>query len=212
MDLIAGTGLVILLKFDSNLRFFGPCDLENWWMTSKNSRAPLLYYVKLCAKFQSHRWIQTRAKVRKRSIQVKIGAFFRVTLTFDEWPSKSKGHLFCTSLSFVYHFVAIGEFKLELTETLNSGQTWWFFFLPRVTLKFDGRPWKIIGHLSCAASSVVHHFIVICEFKLELQSRNLGFGLCVLHPWSLTLTFCMDVTSVNGNNSWKFRDDTMMET
>ena len=130
MDLIAGTGLVILLKFDSNLRFFGPCDLENWWMTSKNSRAPLLYYVKLCAKFQSHRWIQTRAKVRKRSIQVKIGAFFRVTLTFDEWPSKSKGHHFCTSLSFVYHFVAIGEFKLELTETLNSGQNWWFFVCP----------------------------------------------------------------------------------
>ena len=27
-DLIAATGLVILLKLDSNSRFFSPCDLE----------------------------------------------------------------------------------------------------------------------------------------------------------------------------------------
>ena len=41
-DLIAATGLVILLKMDSNRRFFSPCDLEIWWMTSNNYRAPLL--------------------------------------------------------------------------------------------------------------------------------------------------------------------------
>ena len=34
-DLIAATGLVILLKLDSNRRFFSPCDLEIWWMTQK---------------------------------------------------------------------------------------------------------------------------------------------------------------------------------
>ena len=44
-------------------------------------------------------------------------------------------------------------------------------FLSRVTLKFDGWPWKTIGHLSEATSSFMHHFI-ICEFKLELQSGN----------------------------------------
>ena len=33
--------------------------------------------------------------------------------------------------------------------------------------------------------------------------------LCDLVLWSLTLTFCMDITSVNGNDSWKFKDDTM---
>ena len=31
-DLIAVTGLVILLKLDSNRRFFSPCDLEIWWI------------------------------------------------------------------------------------------------------------------------------------------------------------------------------------
>ena len=48
-DLLAATGLVILLKLDSNRRFFSPCDLEIWWMTSKNYKAPLLNYIKLCA-------------------------------------------------------------------------------------------------------------------------------------------------------------------
>ena len=38
----------------------------------------------------------------------------RVTLKFDEWPWNTIGHLFYTTSSFVHHFKAIGEFKLEL--------------------------------------------------------------------------------------------------
>ena len=45
--------------------------------------------------------------------------FSRVTLKFDGWPSKTIGHLFYAASSFVQHFVAIGEFKLEL----QSGNT-----------------------------------------------------------------------------------------
>ena len=48
--------------------------------------------------------------------------------------------------------------------------------LSHVTLKFDGWPWKTIGHLSFAVSSFVQHFIGIGEFKLELQSGNAQFG------------------------------------
>ena len=33
-------------------------------------------------------------------------------------------------------------------------------------------PSKTIGHLSQASSSYTRHFIIICEFKLELQSGN----------------------------------------
>ena len=55
-----------------------------WWMTLKNNRAYLLNYIKLCASFQIHRWIQTGVTVRKRSIQVKINDFLsHVTLKFD---------------------------------------------------------------------------------------------------------------------------------
>ena len=48
--------------------------------------------------------------------------------------------------------------------------------LSHVTLKFDGWPWKTIGHLSFAVSSFVQHFIAIGEFKLELLSGNAQFG------------------------------------
>ena len=58
-DLIAATGLIILLKLDSNRGFSSPCDLEIWWMTSQNYRAPLLHYIKLCASSQTPWWIQT---------------------------------------------------------------------------------------------------------------------------------------------------------
>ena len=75
-DLIAATGLVILLKLDPNHRFFSPCGLEIWWMTSKNNKAPLLHYIKLWASFKIHRWIQTEITVRKRPIPVKICDFF----------------------------------------------------------------------------------------------------------------------------------------
>ena len=114
-DLIAATGLVILLKFDPIHRFFSLCDLEIWSMTLKNNTAPLLYYIKLCVSFQIHRWIQTKVTVRKRSIRVKIGDFLScVTLKFDGWPWKTIGHLFFTTSSFVHHFIPIGEFEFQL--------------------------------------------------------------------------------------------------
>ena len=84
-------------------------------MISKNNKALLLYYVKLCASFQIHWWIQTGFTVQKHSIRVEIGDMLsRVTLKFDGWPWKTIGHLFYATSSFVQHFVAIGEFKLEL--------------------------------------------------------------------------------------------------
>ena len=114
-DLIAATGLVILLNLHSNRQFFSPCDLEIWWMTPKNNKAPLQCYFKLFASFRSHCWIQTGVQVRKCLIWVKIVYFFsRVTLKFDGWPLKTTGHPFYATSSFVQHFVAIGEFKLDL--------------------------------------------------------------------------------------------------
>ena len=54
---------------------FVPCDLEIWWMTLENNRAPLLCCFKLCATFHSHRWIQTGVAVQKRPIWVKLDDF-----------------------------------------------------------------------------------------------------------------------------------------
>ena len=173
-------------------RFLEPCDLEIWRMTLKNNRAPLLCYFKLYASFRSHRWIQAGVTARKRQIWVKIDDFLsRVTLQFDVWPWKTIGHLFYASSSFVHHFVAIGDFKLELQSGNAQFGSNLTIFGGHVTLKFDGWPWKTIGHLFHATSSFLHHFVAICVFKLELQSGIAQSGsnsttFRAVWPWNLT--------------------------
>ena len=115
------------------------------------------------------------------------------------WPwnltndlQKTIGHLFYTMLSFVHHFKTIGEFKLELQSGNTQFGTKSAIFLSPVTLKFDGRPWKTIGHLFYITSSFVHHFKAIGEFKLELQSGNYQFGSksAIFGPvWHWNLTY-----------------------
>ena len=139
-DLIAANGLVIVLKFDPNHRFFIPCYLV-WWMNLENNRAPLLYYIKLCPSFQIHRWIETEVTVRKCSIWVKIGdSLSCVTLKFDGWPWKTIGHLFYTTSSFVHHFKSIGEFNLEL----QSGNTQ---FRSKSAIFCPAWPWNLTDDL-----------------------------------------------------------------
>ena len=99
-----------LTQIGLNHWLISPRDLEIWWMTLKNNKAPLLYYIKLCASFPIHWWIQTGVAVRKCSIRVKIGNFLScVTLKFDGWLWKIVGRLFYTTLSFVQHFKAIAD-------------------------------------------------------------------------------------------------------
>ena len=135
--------------------------------------------------------IQTRVTARKRSIRVKIGNFLSsVTFKFEGWLWKTIGYLFYVASSFVHHFIAINEFKLEL-QSGNAQFGSKSIFLSRVTLKFDRWPWKTIGHLFYATSSFVHHFVAIGEFKLELQSGDAQFGskstiFLAVWPWNFT--------------------------
>ena len=117
-----------MLNSGQNLRFSLQLDLEIWKMTLKNNRAPLPCYFKLCASFQSHRWIQTGVAVRKRSIRVKIADYlFRVTLKFDRRPWKTIGLHFFTTSNFVHHFKAISQLKLELQSgNVKFGSNRWF--------------------------------------------------------------------------------------
>ena len=246
-------------KLDSNHQFFRPCDREIWQMTSKNNRTLLLYYIKLCASFHAMSYnLETLNSGQNQQ--------FSVPCDFNRWPWKTIGHLSYAASSFVHHFIAIGEFNLELQSGNPQFGSKSKTFFSRVTFKLDKWPWKTIGHLFCDTSSFVHHFNAIGRFKPKLKSGNTQFGskfttfwavwprnikddlknnrapllryfklcaiisyvnstwsygpetvklgvdLCDLDLWPLTWTFCMDVTSVIGNNSWKFHDDTMMGT
>ena len=143
----------------------------------------------------------------------------KLELQSGNYQFGSKQASFCPSYappSFVHHFIAICEFKMEIQS--GKRQIWVKNdkFLSRVMLKFYRWPWKPIGHLFYATSSLAHHFIALYKFKQELQSGNGQIGFWPLWPWPLTLTFCMDITPVIGNDyrnlSLKFHDDTILET
>ena len=129
-------------------------------MTLKNNRAPLLCCFKLYASFHSHRWIQTKVTVRKRSIRVKIGDFLsRVTLKFDGWSWKTIGHHFYATASFVHHFVAIGEFKQELQSgNAQFGLSW---VMTSLTLTFDLWPWPFARSSLLSLVIIPENFVMI---------------------------------------------------
>ena len=133
-------------------------------MEDLKSNWALLYYIKLCASFQIHWWIQTGFTVQKHSIRVEIGDILsHVTLKFDGWPWKTIGHLFYTTPSFVHHFKAIGEFKLVYSpETANLGQIRWFLELHdleiwQMTLKNNRTP--LLCYLKLCAAFRSHWWI-----------------------------------------------------
>ena len=184
---IVSTSQANLLKLDSNRRFFSPCDLEIWWMTSTNNRASLLYYIKLYASFEIHQWIQTRVTVRKRPNWVKIDDFLVVC------PRNLTDDLENNRAPFLCLFKLCELFRrhwlIERGVTVRKPLIWVKInvFFSRVTLRFDGWSWKTIGHLFYATSNFVHHFVPIGEFKRELQSGNAQSGSnLAVWPWNLT--------------------------
>ena len=99
-----------------------------------------------------------------------------MTLKFDGWPRKTIGHLFLYQIKLCASFQT--HWWIQTGVTVQKCSIWVEIgdFLSYVTLKFDGRPWKTIGHHFYATSSFVNHFKAIGEFKLEWQSGNAQFG------------------------------------
>ena len=137
-DLIAATGLVILLKLTSNHRFFSHGTLKFYWWPRKII-AHLFY---ITSSFVHHLKPLGEFELQLLSGNVNSGQnrrfLPRVTLKFNRWPWKTIGILFRVTLSFAHHFKAIGEFKLKLQSGNAQFGPKWAIFLPRVTLQFDG--------------------------------------------------------------------------
>ena len=146
-DLIAVTGLVVISNWIQIVDFSPLVTLKFDGWHRKNNRAFLLYYVKLYASFQIHQWIQTGVTVRNPSNGVEIEILSHVTFKFDGWPWKTIWHLF-----FFFDFSRNFEKKQGKSEGFEScdrpivqKRLIWVKIsdiLSRVTLKFDGWPWK----------------------------------------------------------------------
>ena len=152
---------------------FVPCELAIWPMTFKNNRAPLLYYIKLCASFQSHRWTQAGVTDEKLSLRVKISNFF-VPCDLEIWQMTLKNNkvpvlcYFKLCASFHSHqwiktAVTVRKPKIRVKSMLLAPcelEIWY------MTLKNNRAP------LLCHINLCVSLHWSICEFKLELQSGN----------------------------------------
>ena len=158
-------------QFRSILAIFFPVWPWNLINKLENNRAPLLYYIKLCAPFKIHQWSQTWVTVRKRSIRVKIGDILsRVTLKFDAWPWKTIGHLFHTTLSFVHHFKAMGEFKLELQSgNARIGSKSAIFFCPVW-------PWNLTDDLEKQLGTSPMLLQALCIISQPLVNSNWSYS------------------------------------
>ena len=178
-----------------NRRFFSLCDLEIWWMASKNYRAPLPHYIKLCASFQSHQWIESGATVQKRSIRVKIGDFLsRVTLKFDGWPWKAIGHLFLCYNKLCAWFQSHCWIKTGVTVRKPSIQVKIgdFFVLCdleiwQTTFKNNRAP--VLCCFKLCASFHSHQWIQtkVTVRKLLIRVKSAIFFSCDLEIWWMTL-------------------------
>ena len=169
-------------------RFLELCDLENWRMTFKNNRAPLLSIIKLYASFHHHMWFQTGVTVRKRLSWVVTS----VTLTFDLWPWPFAWTSLLSLVTTPENFMMIHWWEHSqkgVTDGQTDRQT------DRRTENTIHRAarsqLKTIGHLFYITSSFVHHSVAICVFKLELQSGNAQSGskstiFRAVWPWNLT--------------------------
>ena len=101
------------------------------------------------------------------------------------WPSKTLGHLFYATSSFVQHFIAIGEFKLELQSgNAQSGSNSMIFSAVW--------PWNLTDDLDRAP--------LLCNIKLYVSFHHhmwIQTGVTVRKrlSWfvtSVTLTFDLD--------------------
>ena len=182
-DLITATALGIVLKLDSNCRFFSLCNLEIWWMTLKNYRD--LFY--LTSSFVRH--LKSLCEFKLDSLS--RNAQFFVPCDLEIWwmtLENNRAPLWCC-FELYASFHSHGWIQTKVTVRKPSIVVKICDLLPRVTLKCDGWPWKPIGHIY-VASSFMHHFIAISEFKLKLQSGKAQFGsksaiLCPVWPWNL---------------------------
>ena len=172
--------------------FFVPCGLEIWWMILENNRAPLLYYIKLYASFQSHGW--TQIGVSPETLNSGKNRQFFSPCYLEIWRMTLENN----RAPLLYHVKLCASFQshgwIQTRVTIRKPSIWvkiGTFFCPVWLWNLTNDLEKQYGPFSMLLQSFVHHFIAISGFKLELQSGNAQFGsistiFLAVWPWNLT--------------------------
>ena len=134
-----------------NSLYFVLCYLDIWWMTLENKRAPLLYYIKLCASFQTIGEFQPELQFGDAQFSSKFAIFCPVwpwNLIDDLVKQKGTSSILHQALCIISNPLVNSNWSYSLEK--HSIRVKISKFLSRVTLKFDGWQWKTIWHLSYA--------------------------------------------------------------
>ena len=134
-------------------------------MTLRNNRAPLLRYVKLCASFQSHQWIQTGVTDQKHSFQIKIGDFFCLC-DLEIWQLTLKKIGLLQALCIISK-PSVHSNWIYSPETTKLGQNWSFF------VQCDLEIWQV---------TLKNNKAHLCYFKLCASFHD--------HWWIQTVRKC----------------------
>ena len=126
-DLIAATGLVMwnwiqIMDFSARVTL----KFDGW---PREIKSLLLSYIKLCASFQIHRWIQTGVTARKHSIRIEIGDIcpvWRSELMDDLAKQKDIFPILHQALCIISNPSMTSNLSYS-PETLTSGKNWWVF-------------------------------------------------------------------------------------
>ena len=183
-------------QFCSKLANFCSYDLETWsrWLTLTNNRAPLLWFFKLCASFDNHRWIQTWVTVWKRPIWVKI-EYFCVVSPWNLWMTLNNNRALL-----LWYFKLCASFHnnrwIETWVTDHKRPIWVKirYFLPQMNLKLDRSTWTL-GHFIYATSRSEHHFIT--------NQTRVTVGNCKFGSKSVIFFFLLYMTLKFGDWPWR---------
>ena len=140
--------------------------------------------------------------VRKCSIRVKIGDLLsRVTLKFDRWPWKTiaRAPLLC-------YFKLCASFRshwwIQTGVTVQKHPIW-----SKSMIFLAVWPWNFMDDLEKQQGTSHKQHQAICiipssymnsNFSYSPETAKLGYDLCDLDLWPMTLTFYMIITSVIG--------------
>ena len=122
-------------QFGSNQRFFVPCDLVNWWMTLKDNRVSFVHHFKAIGKL----------KLELQSGNAQFGSKSMIFCSLWPW-NVTNDHKKNDRAPVLCCFKLCASFRSKWW--IQTGVTARKRPIKRVTLRFDGWTWKIIGHLS----------------------------------------------------------------
>ena len=179
-----------------NRRFFVPNDLEIWHMTYLE-KSPYRLQA-LCIIFVAIGEFKLELHFGNAQFGSISPIISPLTLKFEIWLGKTIGHPFYAIWSFVHHFVAIGEFKLEL-------QSW--------NAKFSSKSAIILSRanlikpmiLKNSKAFLLNYFKLCASFRINWWIY-IGEVIFRIHP------VFTDIIFSNGNNYWQFHNDVMTGT